>query len=321
MGDVILVSPVIAHLNETYPNSSITLLTSSAYVSLFERDSRLSSVVGISKGGPPLEALRGSDFDMVFDLQNSSKSKRLLKTLGIRSVTGAFKKPRLKRLLLLLFRIDLYDSAYGVAAAYIRAAGGGAHAQIPPLRLDFGTPLPESCRRFEDEGSGPIIALFPFSAWKNKQWPLDYFVQVGRHYRAKGWRVLALGGKEDASAADALVNEIKGDSLNLAGKLTLDECGKVLARCSLALGNDTGLSHLARACGVKTGVIFGPTTRHFGFYPYANPPYKVFELKMRCRPCHFHGGNKCPLIHWGCMKRLKPETVIEGLEELAAART
>ncbi|MDR0308276.1 MAG: glycosyltransferase family 9 protein [Chitinispirillales bacterium] len=317
MGDVILVSPVITYLNGKYHDSSITLLTSSAYASLFEGDSRLSSVIGIKKGELPCKAILKDDFDLVFDLQNSSKSRRLLKSLGINTVTGVFKKPRIKRLLLLLLRIDLYGSAYAVASAYIKAVGGDTLTPVPALKLDFGDQLPESFRRWENEGNGqPVIALFPFSAWKNKQWPLEYFVQVGRHYAAKGWRVLILGGKEDISEANAAIERIKENCLSLAGKLTLNECGKVLSRCSLALGNDTGLSHLARACGVKTGVIFGPTTRHFGFYPYANPPYKVFELKMLCRPCHLHGGNRCPLIHWGCMKKLKPQTVIEGLEHI-----
>jgi heptosyltransferase-2 len=78
------------------------------------------------------------------------------------------------------------------------------------------------------------------------------------------------------------------------------------------------LSHLARACGVKTGIIFGPTTRHFGFYPYGEPPFAIFETDLKCRPCHAHGGNLCLRGGKQCMRRIQPDEVIKGLMELSA---
>jgi heptosyltransferase-2 len=84
----------------------------------------------------------------------------------------------------------------------------------------------------------------------------------------------------------------------------------------LALGNDTGLVHLARACGVKTGVIFGPTARQFGFYPYGEPPFAVFEQNLACRPCHAHGGNVCLRLNRACTRSIGFKQVIRGLEEL-----
>ena len=103
----------------------------------------------------------------------------------------------------------------------------------------------------------------------------------------------------------------------LAGELSLYECGCFLTHCSLALGNDTGLSHLARACGVKTGVLFGPTTRHFGFYPYGDPAFRIFEEPLVCRPCHAHGGNICLRMSRRCMRGISYKRVIRELDELS----
>jgi heptosyltransferase-2 len=124
------------------------------------------------------------------------------------------------------------------------------------------------------------------------------------------------GGPQDSAAAEALKGRIGGQCNSAAGRLTLNETACLIARCRLALGNDTGLCHLARACGVKTGVIYGPTTSHFGFYPYGDPPYRVFEARHFCRPCHAHGGNICYTGSRQCMKKIRPETVIKGLEAL-----
>ena len=160
------------------------------------------------------------------------------------------------------------------------------------------------------------IALFPFSAWKNKEWPAEFFTFVGRYFAVKGWDVLVAGGPSDIAAADRMKNAVGERCVSTAGKLSLGETACLISQCNLALGNDTGLSHMARACGVKTGIIFGPTTRHFGFFPVGNPPFRVFEAAQFCRPCQAHGGNVCYLGTRMCLRKIRPEAVVAGLEEL-----
>lgn len=316
MGDVILASPVLSYLKTAYPESSITFITSAGYSPLFRKDPRISLLIGVEKKQMRLEL--EDSYDLVIDLQNSSRSKRLLKSSGISRVTGSFDKHHLKRLLLLYCRVDLYPQLSSVPLRYLKAAG--LHSgEIPPLELYFDSELPRKFLNWLEECGvlRPVVAFFPFSAWKNKQWPGEYFSKVGRFFSAKGWKVLLMGGKEDMEDADEVRQGIGPQCLSLVGELSLDQCGSVLRRCSLALGNDTGLSHLARSCGVRTGIVYGPTSRHFGFYPYGTPPFQVFEKDMWCRPCHPHGGNRCPLGHWRCMKGLLPEEVIKGMEELS----
>jgi ADP-heptose:LPS heptosyltransferase len=49
-----------------------------------------------------------------------------------------------------------------------------------------------------------------------------------------------------------------------------------LQRAALHLGNDTGVSHLAVACGSRTVAIFGPTSvLRYGLY---GPPDQVRSL-------------------------------------------
>jgi ADP-heptose:LPS heptosyltransferase len=48
-------------------------------------------------------------------------------------------------------------------------------------------------------------------------------------------------------------------AIDLVGTLTLPEAAACLARCTLFVGNDSGLMHLAAAAGTPTLGLFGPT--------------------------------------------------------------
>jgi ADP-heptose:LPS heptosyltransferase len=49
------------------------------------------------------------------------------------------------------------------------------------------------------------------------------------------------------------------EAINIVGRLHLPEVTACLARCTLFIGNDSGLMHLAAATGVPTLGLFGPT--------------------------------------------------------------
>jgi ADP-heptose:LPS heptosyltransferase len=238
-----------------------------------------------------------------------------LKSIKKKKNTGIFEKFHLHRLLLILTKINFYPAHCDVITRYLTAAGMANNTFIvdrsPKL---FFKPSSQYERLIQsDTIIRPSIALFPFSAWKNKEWPVKYYMAVGKFFISKGWNVIIMGSRSEKEDADQLRLLIGLRSISLAGQLSLYECGCVLSRCSVALGNDSGLSHLSRACGVKTGIIYGPTTHHFGFFPSGDPPFKIFETPMRCRPCHAHGGNMCWRFDHDCMKKINPEMVIKGL--------
>jgi heptosyltransferase-2 len=161
-----------------------------------------------------------------------------------------------------------------------------------------------------------MMALVPFSAWRNKQWPQSRFRTVGKYFQTKGWSVVIFGGPGDREPARRLCDAIGGTCSSVAGEGSLYDLGCLMKQCRLCFGNDTGLTHLARACGVRTGIIYGSTTRHFGFFPYGPPAYRIFETPLWCRPCHAHGGNLCWRISRACLRRIDRQTVITGLEDL-----
>ncbi len=96
-----------------------------------------------------------------------------------------------------------------------------------------------------------FLAVHPGSGSAAKNWPFDRFVQSARLLSAGRPWLLVLGPAEShvVPAADAVV----------ARAVPLRRLGAVLARAGLLLGNDSGVSHLAAACGTRTLALFGPT--------------------------------------------------------------
>lgn len=320
LGDVVLAASVIEYLKSTFPQANIWFATDKKYAGLFSGDSRLARCVAVEKDSERAasQALLDVVWDKIVDLQNNHRSFSLRKSLVSKEPVSVFSKRHLERSALLYLRANLYPKGDSVVTRYADAAGyKGDPSAFPNAHLVLnGATCKTAAYLLPDSPVvRPSIALFPFSAWRNKEWPAKSYAFVGRYFAIKGWNVLILGGPDDARRAEE-IRKIVGELCVNAARLSLYESACLAFRCKLALGNDTGLSHIARACGVKTGIIYGPTTVHFGFYPRGEPPYRIFEAAQFCRPCHAHGGNICLTGARRCMRKIRPESVITGLEEL-----
>ena len=88
------------------------------------------------------------------------------------------------------------------------------------------------------------IAIHPFSGSVRKNWPLELFQRVAEQLRVKtGLGVEWCAGDEE--------------ELHAARRFeTLEQVAEWLSGAALYLGNDSGISHLAAACGVRTVAIF-----------------------------------------------------------------
>lgn len=317
MGDVILASAVFDLLKDHYPDAAIDFAAGELYAPLFTTDTRLAQVIPYSRTDPSsaMQACAAGRYDWVIDLQCNRRSAQLVRSAGA-EIVSRFHKRRWKRLLLLTFRYSSYAPSDTVVARYLRAAGwdgSGDVAYLPRVTPPAVTQLPAGIAL---DSVKPVLALLPFAAWRNKTWPLAYYEEVVRRFVEKGWQAVVLGGPADRTEADRLQRSLGDACVSIAGRVPLDQSAAVLAGARLAIGNDTGLTHLARAVGVKTVAIFGSTTWHFGFYPFGPPPFRVLETSLNCRPCHAHGGNWCYRMRRPCLTTILPEQAIQALEAL-----
>jgi len=147
-----------------------------------------------------------------------------------------------------------------VAALQARHLAGLGLNYVPgPFRLELG-PDPEA-ELPELPAPGPWMAVAPGSGYVRKNWPLAHYYEVSR---ALGWEyglgVVWLAGPAERAMAPYLGPLAQAQGQILLDSHPLDRVARVLSRCRLYIGNDSGLTHLAAAVpGPEVLALFGPT--------------------------------------------------------------
>ncbi|MEW6056828.1 MAG: glycosyltransferase family 9 protein [Bdellovibrionota bacterium] len=100
---------------------------------------------------------------------------------------------------------------------------------------------------------------------------------------------------------------------------SLRQTAKVVSQCSLYVGNDSGLKHLAVALGLKTVTVFGPEAP-LEWHPYSvdKHPY-LFIPELSCRTVggkHWCAIPVCKQHQHRCMQDIEPEQVFQKITEV-----
>jgi len=155
-----------------------------------------------------------------------------------------------------------------------------------------------------------VLAVAPGSGAREKNWPAHFFRAVIRWWRQEigGMVLLILGPVEqERGGSELLENECV-----VARGLRLAQAAALLARSDLYLGNDSGISHLAAALGVRTLALFGPSDAR----QWAPRGEKVNVLRraIDCSPCTEPTMKDCR--HRACLTELHPQEIIAMLVNL-----
>ena len=101
--------------------------------------------------------------------------------------------------------------------------------------------------------TGQTIAIHPGSGSPRKNWPLERWTELCAWLREVQCADLLIVTGE-AEPATTLA-----DFGRPARNLPLESLVTEFSRCRLFLGHDSGVSHLAAACGIPSILLFGPT--------------------------------------------------------------
>lgn len=118
----------------------------------------------------------------------------------------------------------------------------------------------------------PVGGRNPGMLMDSKRWPAHYFAQLGDQL-AEAWGVdlVLLGGAGDEALVADVQNRLRATSAAFVGELSWPQIGALATAARMYIGNDTGLTHYAAACGAKTVMILGPSDpiRYAPFVPSA----------------------------------------------------
>lgn len=258
LGDVVLVGAVAGAL------PGCTVVTDARYRGLVARMRGVGAVVDW-----PADA-RGLPAGPVVDLHGDRRSRALAP-----QSSGRIDKRTARRFARLWFGVgpkrpsvpELYAEACGVVA-------------VPGPWFD----LPDAPRE--------ALVLVPGASARTKAWRAAGFVAAGAAWDGP---VRVLGGPGDEALVGAIVAGIPGAvGVVEAG---FDRTFDALVGVRLAIGGDTGLVHLAGACGIPVVTVFTSTDPFDGFAVHAG---RVVARGLACAPCSRHGRDVCPLGDAAC---------------------
>jgi heptosyltransferase-2 len=118
------------------------------------------------------------------------------------------------------------------------------------------------------------LAVHPGSGGERKNWPEGSWASLLSRWLAfPGREILLVGGEAERDRLDRLERLFGGNRIQTARSLPLNTLVELLGNCSGFVGHDSGISHLAAACGLPGLVIWGPTEAKV-WRPYSS----LFEL-------------------------------------------
>ena len=155
-----------------------------------------------------------------------------------------------------------------------------------------------------------VLTLAPGSGAAEKNWSVDFFRTVAEWWRhaTQGAAVVLTGPvEEERGGFDTL-----SDCCKSARDLNLAQVAALLARSDLYLGNDSGITHLAAAVGVRAVALFGPSDA-LEWAPIGER-VTVLTRNVECSPCEVSAMKSCS--HHKCLTTLYPADVIREIEKL-----
>jgi len=165
-------------------------------------------------------------------------------------------------------------------------------------------------RRGQGLDQEPYLVFAIGAAAGAKRLGLDLLVDQAQRALAAGLRVVVLGGPGDDVIWGGRLKERVPGVLDLTAQLPWSQSAAWLAGARAVLANDSGLAHLAAACGMPVVAVFGPTIpRHTA---PRGPAVTVLRKEgLACLECqHWH----CPLPDHPCMTQVPAEAIWAALE-------
>ncbi|HEU5316464.1 MAG TPA: glycosyltransferase family 9 protein [Chloroflexota bacterium] len=247
LGDVVLTLPSLRALRARFPSAHVSLVAPAPQVEVAAWDGVVDATVDLD--APALAPLFGGaarvwpaelqrpDFAVLW-LRDHAEMAGTLRRLGVQRSCGS---------------------------APLGAIGRRAHMaqwlvdSLALLKVDRMVDRRRTIRlpMTAEAHDGRYIVLHPGSGSRRKNWPWWAEAVAG----LPELKVVITAGPADAEAVSALLARWpRGRALPLVRETpTLADLASELAGAALFLGNDSGVSHLAAALGVRSVVVFGPT--------------------------------------------------------------
>ncbi|HEX5417032.1 MAG TPA: glycosyltransferase family 9 protein [Chloroflexota bacterium] len=298
IGDTLLTFPALRTLRERFPGAGLTVVGNRPALELGRGAGLLDTADAFGAdwvsdlfGDEPTDALKQclERYDLAIVWLHTAEAARdlarMLRAAGVRAVLPAlsFPAPGSRHHLAEHLRDELAPLGVAAASAEGRVLpplpggeGGGEGGVVPGDNVRGRIPSALTLTLFPREresaecqlhqlasdrhahGGTPLLVLHPGAGARYKRWPAERYAELAGRFAAEGCEVAVTAGPADEEAVEAFIRAARGIEARVLAGLRLDALAAELARASLVIGNDSGITHLAALVGAPTLALFGP---------------------------------------------------------------
>ena len=266
LGDFVLALAAMKRIRMAHPRAHITLLTTppfealakaSPYFNAVETDGRPD---GIGQWWAMARRVRAARYDRIYDLQTSSRSSMLFQALRPfppqwSGIAAGCALPHRNPARVTMHTLERQADQLREAGIWPDAPTGVDTAPPPDLSWILHK---VGAQRAAASGQTPrpYVLLVPggSAGRPEKRWPAEHYADLAAILKKRGLDIVVIGGPEESALARVI--QRKAQTRDLTGRTDFAQIAALGARASLAVGNDTGPTHLIAAAGAPTLVLF-----------------------------------------------------------------
>ncbi len=321
-----LTTPLVRAIRARFPEAQIDFVIKREFAELMQTNPHLTTVYvydkrsGIMGLAGLAKQLRSNRYDLFVDIHKNFRTY-FLRFLTRPGQIVTFSKQLVQRTLLVTTGVNRYEKILQIPERYLKplqsfgVVDDEEGLELFPTEAHWSNV--EAIFHYQSLAEKDLVIGFgPIASYPLKQWPAERFVELGRQLVQRyGARILLFGGTQDLEAVKWIATQIPNAPIVLCGHLSLLESAAALRRCALFVGNDTGIVHIATAMKRKVIVLFGPTVKEFGYYPYRTQSLVICK-PIPCRPCTHTGKGRCKIKTHACMQEISTAEVLEAVEKM-----
>lgn len=338
IGDVLAITPALNVLRKKFPQTSITVVVAPWAQEVLAGNPDVDEVLvysaswfnraqeapfSFSETINFIKLLRSRAFDLGIDLRGDIRSIFLMKLAGIRKRIGyAFSGAAFLLTEVMPFdvtrRQNKHQVEHNIDFILHLKEGLPYYASDTGLRLYFSKEDSEYIDKIFSHNSITnedfLIAVHPGAGIATKRWPPERFglivEEILKNYKVK---IILAGQNKDADLLR--LPDLGPNLVNLIGKTSIKQLAALLKRCSLFIGGDSGVMHVAASQHAPIIAIWGGQNKPGHWKPLTDAAI-VIHKEVSCSPC---GLRECKSLE--CLNAICVEDVLAAVKEQIQSQT
>ena len=324
IGDLILTTPAVAALRESFPDAQLTIVVSSECADLLPSVPDVDRTLMARRNARDLAlffSVAASRFDYCIDFTRNDRSAFLALLSGARRRAVSYRVRQQSKMRARAYTDfvsvrmrDTHTIDYNLALLEplgVRTAASRApYLHLPQVAHEKGDAL-----RRDWKITRPYVILHPGSARREKLWEPERWAEVIDHFGRNNDidLVLTSGSSLNEQAHIAAIKNKVQQIIDLSGKTNLLTLAALIGHARLLVTVDSAPMHLATATRTPQVALFGPTNP-FHWRPRESPAL-ILQGKSAAPVTEF-----VPAQPRFAMSQISTEAVISAMDSLLSLR-